>query len=281
MTQLLLDGAVDDRESVGEMKLPQLVDRAVALLKQHEPQDGYYLAFSGGKDSVCCKRLLQLSGVKFDGWYNNVTIDPPELVRFVKREHADCGWNNQQHSMMHAVANVVEGPPTRIHRWCCQQYKETGGYGRSRVIGVRAAESARRAVRWQETTEHWDGSAGFVCPIVYWTDAHVWGFIRDNSIPYCELYDQGFSRLGCVGCPMGSCEQKRMQFARWPRYEANWRRAVMANWTKWHAIPRRDGKPRAYAKFPDAETFYSWWLSAEAYAPTTGSCMSESLFTNE
>ena len=32
-----------------------------------------------------------------------------------------------------------------------------------------------------------------MCPICYWTDADVWEFHRLRELPYCELYDQGFT----------------------------------------------------------------------------------------
>ncbi len=56
-------------------------------------------------------------------------------------------------------------------------------------------------------------------PIIDWTDGEVWEFIKEYNIPYCCLYDQGFKRLGCIGCPMGSREQREMEFERYPKYK--------------------------------------------------------------
>lgn len=58
-----------------------------------------------------------------------------------------------------------------------------------------------------------------VNPIVDWTDGEVWEFIKEYNIPYCTLYDEGFKRLGCIGCPMGSKEQRIREFERWPKYK--------------------------------------------------------------
>ena len=55
-------------------------------------------------------------------------------------------------------------------------------------------------------------------PIIDWTTEEVWEFIREYHIPYCCLYDEGFKRLGCIGCPMGSKEQRVKEFERWPKY---------------------------------------------------------------
>lgn len=43
-----------------------------------------------------------------------------------------------------------------------------------------------------------------VNPIIDWTDDDVWEFIKAENIPYCGLYDCGYKRLGCVGCPMST-----------------------------------------------------------------------------
>ena len=56
-------------------------------------------------------------------------------------------------------------------------------------------------------------------PIIDWTEGEVWEFIKEYNIPYCCLYDEGFKRLGCIGCPMGSKEQRQHEFERWPKYK--------------------------------------------------------------
>ena len=55
-----------------------------------------------------------------------------------------------------------------------------------------------------------------VNPIADFTDADVWEFIHKYNVPYCKLYDDGFSRMGCIGCPMGNKNGREIQFARWP-----------------------------------------------------------------
>ena len=58
---------------------------AIERLKTFEPEKGYYFANSGGKDSGVCRHLLIKSGVKFDAHYNWTTVDPPELLRHIKK----------------------------------------------------------------------------------------------------------------------------------------------------------------------------------------------------
>ena len=62
------------------------VQRAVELVRGFEPPDKYYLAYSGGKDSIVVEAILRMAGVGYETHYNMTTVDPPELVRFVIRQ---------------------------------------------------------------------------------------------------------------------------------------------------------------------------------------------------
>lgn len=131
-------------------------------------------------------------------------------------------------------------PPTRIVRYCCSVLKENGGNGRFIATGVRWAESAKRKNRGIYENIHRVPSkrvilnndnddrrllfencqlrAKRVCnPIIDWTDDDVWDYIKSENIPVNSLYECGFSRVGCVGCPM-SGKSRVIGFARYPKY---------------------------------------------------------------
>ena len=57
-----------------------------------------------------------------------------------------------------------------------------------------------------------------VNPIIEWTDEDIWEFIKAENVPYCGLYDEGFKRLGCIGCPMAG-KAREKEFLRWPNYK--------------------------------------------------------------
>ena len=63
-------------------------------------------------------------------------------------------------------------------------------------------------------------------PIVDWLDEDVWEFLNTVAkVPHCELYDQGFTRLGCIGCPLQGREGMLRDFERYPRYKELYIRA--------------------------------------------------------
>ena len=47
-------------------------------------------------------------------------------------------------------------------------------------------------------------------PIIDWDDSEVWEFIHEYNVPYCELYDCGYKRLGCIGCPMSTHRKEEL-----------------------------------------------------------------------
>ena len=67
-------------------ELTQKIDMALKRIETFQRPEGLYLAFSGGKDSVVTKRLLDMAGAKYDAHYRVTSVDPPELVRFVIRQ---------------------------------------------------------------------------------------------------------------------------------------------------------------------------------------------------
>ena len=140
-------------------ELGDKVKASLERIKAFQPKngEGYYLAFSGGKDSVVCKHLLEMAGVKYDAHYNNTGIDPPELVRFIIEKHPDVirqfqtypeyyknpALSGKRITMFNLIPEKLM-PPTRTVRYCCSELKEAGGDGRKVITGVRWAESNNR-----------------------------------------------------------------------------------------------------------------------------------------
>jgi phosphoadenosine phosphosulfate reductase len=257
------------------LSLDEKVEKAIANFREyeaealrHDPVNGYYLCDSFGKDSGVILRLAQMSGVRFKAHHNLTTLDPPELIHFGIKHHPDTVIHRPKRPMLRAMVDGTRGPPTRLVRWCCEDYKEQGGAGMVRIFGVRAAESARRKANWKVWTPHRIDNAWVLNPILYWTDDDVWTFTKSRGVPYCSLYDEGFTRLGCIGCPM-SPASRLVCFYRWPRYERAWKRAVSAWWQKWSGTltkhgktrwldgERRDGQGR---KFNTADELWKWWM---------------------
>lgn len=191
------------------------VEEAIEFLREYEPARGYYLAFSGGKDSQVCEHLLMRSGCKYDTHMNLTSVDPPELLRFVREHYPHIDFIKPKKSMHQLI--VHKGfPPTRHIRYCCDWLKERGGKGRMIVNGIRREESAKRATYSFIEESLKMKKTWFYRPILNWTEGDVWEYIEENKLPYCSLYDEGFSRIGCVMCPKAGKVQMQIEAKRWP-----------------------------------------------------------------
>lgn len=275
------------------------VEVAIDRLKSFEPEEGYYLAFSGGKDSVVIKALADMAGVKYDAHYHHTSVEPPELVWFVREHHKDVSieWSIDKEGKRITMWNLIPQkslPPTRIVRYCCQALKEDGGNGRMCVTGVRWAESPNRRRNQGEVTIYKGNkeimrrlqengnfsstprggvvlnsdndesrkmveqcyrlSKTVVNPIIDWDDGEVWEFIKEYGVPYCGLYDEGFKRLGCVGCPMGGVALRQREFERWPKFKELYIKAFGKALEHIH----ERGKE---TKWNSAEDMFEWWMS--------------------
>ena len=238
-----------------------LIDTSIRTLQTYAPADGvpYYGAFSGGKDSVVIKEIARLADVPVMWHYNVTTLDPPELVRFIKREHSDVIFERPAKTFVQLVAS--KGLPTRRMRWCCHALKENASPKGARLIfGIRAAESARRAAAWQTFTRHRKTGDYAVCPILHWRDDDVWRFIRERELPYCHLYDEGYSRLGCILCPMARLWKRRRDVERYPSMV---RQVYTAAETRWNEQRAAGNAARTYTEFAEFREFWDWWLSDE------------------
>lgn len=262
--------------------LEQKIGRAVKAIQMFEAAalqmhpEGYYLAFSGGKDSQVVYQLAKMAGVKFTAHYHITTVDPPELVQFVKKEYPEVIMERPEMSMWKLI--VKKGfPPTRRVRYCCSELKERGGEGRFVITGVRWAESKSRSGRGlaeisgekeakvvllnndndekRRLIENCQIKGKRVLnPIVDWSDSEVWSFIHQHIHIYCSLYDCGFNRIGCIGCPLASVKKRKRELARYPKFEAAYLRTFE------RMLKERERDHDSDNEWKNAQDVYLWWM---------------------
>lgn len=264
-------------------QLQKKIEYSIELLRKCEDmalrmdkENGFYLAFSGGKDSQALYHIAKLAGVKFKAHMNLTSIDPPGVIRFVKSNYPDVELIKPKMSI-YDMAKKKGMLPTRIIRWCCAEYKEMSGAGKVTLIGIRHAESVRRSNRneietgdrkfsgnfdqWSEHKEKMVTCVGgndkiLVSPIIHWAEKDVWEFLNAQGIPHCSLYDKGYTRIGCICCPMSSYKQKIKEMNDFPHVQRNWENTI--DWlmkNKWKKTQKLQNKDLAF----------KWWISGKSF----------------
>jgi phosphoadenosine phosphosulfate reductase len=245
--QLKIDyetSSIKDKEEIS-------IDR----IKQFEPEEGYYLAFSGGKDSIVIEKLCELAKVKYTANYAHTTVDPPELIYFIRENYPNVNIIKPELSMWRLIEKK-KMPPTRRVRYCCEVLKEEGGQGRFVITGVRHEESSARSKRRYVEYDAYGSQSkkakkerekfnlmndndekrrmlehcqikgkNILNPIIDWTEQEVWEFIKKYNLEYPVLYDEGWDRIGCIGCPLAKTNTQLKEFRRYPKYYFNYIKA--------------------------------------------------------
>lgn len=120
-------------EEMGGVKpdgFDEKLQHSIELLQKSEKlaltmyEKGYYLAFSGGKDSQALYHVAQMAGVKFEAHYALTTLDPPELVYFIRDNYPDVIIDRPKLNF-HQLCIKKKLLPTLFIRFCCAELKET------------------------------------------------------------------------------------------------------------------------------------------------------------
>ena len=218
--------------------------------------------YSGGKDSDVILQLAKESGVPFRVTHNLTTADPPDNVYYIRRvfarlreEGIDCSINVPRRSLWKIMRETLV-IPARIMRVCCSELKERKMPDAPYIVtGVRWAESAGRRANSGIAMVHTasdrtarpakggllttdDASSRrlfeqcqmrgvrVLNPIIDWSDGDVWDYLASRGIEGNPLYKEGWTRIGCVGCPLAGRRARELAFARYPKLYKAWHDAI-------------------------------------------------------
>ena len=169
-------------------------------------------------------------------------------------------------------------PPTRLARYCCAVLKETTGNGRMIATGVRWAESSARAKNRSQfealaakrqnkmlLSDNDDKRQLFeactlkakriVNPIIDWTDDEIWEYAETEKLYMNPLYECGFKRVGCVGCPLAG-KSRTKEFAAFPKY----RDMYISAFARMLEARKAEGKNDSTGTWKSPIDVYHWWM---------------------
>lgn len=247
--------------------------------------------YSGGKDSDVMLELFKRSGIPFEVSNSHTTADAPQTVYHIRKVFRELElqgipckiekpmYQGKQTSMWKLIPPKMM-PPTRLVRYCCSVLKETGCANRYIATGVRWEESTSRKSRdefekightskesetFTEVMLMNDNAANrrmtelcmqknkmVVNPIIDWTHSDIWDYINSEHIDTCELYQMGYERVGCVGCPMAG-KRRWKEFADFPQYK----KLYIHAFERMLEERKRRGKE---SEWKTGEEVFLWWM---------------------
>lgn len=192
--------------------------------------DLFYLAFSGGKDSLVMLDLVQraLPHDSFEVIFGDTTMELSDIYKAVdatKNFYSDLKWHTARAPFDALDSWKFMGPPARKIRWCCPVHKagpslvkvkeiiaerrhcfvaDVKNFRAMAFIGVRAEESAQRATydKFSVSRKH-PAQINFY-PILEWTTAEIFLYLLAENLPFNQSYRNGLPRVGCKFCPLSS-----------------------------------------------------------------------------
>jgi len=183
--------------------------------------DVFYVAFSGGKDSVVTLDLVQraLPHNEFKVLFGDTGMEFPDTYDVIdkvgeKCEEAGIEFLVSRSNFTPEYTWNKIGPPAQKMRWCCgvhktapqilllREYTNNPHFRGMAMMGVRADESVTRS-KYDELnfgTKH-KGQYDYY-PILNWNSAELFLYMYQERLFLNETYKSGNSRAGCLVCPM-------------------------------------------------------------------------------
>lgn len=258
-----------------ELQAIYLLRHGANLATELNPS-GYWVGFSGGKDSQVLLDLVRRSGVPHTAHYNVTSIDPPDNVYFIRKHYPEVEFLHPKENFFKLIEK--KGLPTVAHRWCCDRLKERTSAGYVILTGVRAEESKKRASYEQvqirsrrKEHQHSNGrtidsimQAQHRCikgkdsimlyPLLNWTSQDVWDYITHHDLPINPCYQKN-SRVGCMFCPYASRKTILYYCQQYPSFYQLLLKSLAIYINKLSSDKKNLlGTPREY---------FNWWLTGD------------------
>lgn len=254
-----------------------LLSKAEETALRMNPEEGFFLGFSGGKDSQAVYHLCKLAGVAFQAYYSVTGIDTPETIRFIRENYPDVKFIHHKKNFFQLVEE--KGLPTITRRYCCERLKEHFGAGQCVLTGVRAEESKKRSSyaaieifsrrkehqgQSRKRDETWLAQEEHQCikgqdkimvrPILNWKTEDVFQFLIFVGAKVNPTYAK-HKRVGCMFCPFAPKYENEYFEKVYPGY----RRRLLLAIERW-------GKKNGYYGLSSAEEVLQWWKTKQSIA---------------
>ena len=219
----LVDIATMVRKNSGilETLTQETIQKVYNVYREYQKKvDVFYVAFSGGKDSIVVLDIIQkaLPHDEFMVLFGDTRMEFSDTYKTVEEIMNDCEQKNIRFYTSRSNYDPAEswrkfGPPSTVTRWCCSVHKTAPqvlllreilnkpDFSGMAFVGVRGDESVARS-KYDFVTFEGKHKGQYSCNVVLdWSSAEIFLYIYMNNLVMNEAYKKGNRRVGCLICP--------------------------------------------------------------------------------
>lgn len=187
-----VDDYMEEIINNNEPHIQEAISVITDCLTKYHPES-IFLCFNGGKDcTVLLHLLLCVLRYRFPNYTNPITClyiehhNPfPEIRTFVNEmaQYYNLDVITERQGIKDSLGNMLEHFEGRL---------------KACLMGTRRTDPFSDHLNLFHMTDAGWPQVMRVSPLLNWHYAQIWQYLRNYQVPYCCLYDQGFTSLGSV-----------------------------------------------------------------------------------
>ena len=210
-------------------KLHNAIDILTDALRLYGP-DQLFSSYNGGKDAVVLMHILRAVVAKYSA--DRGKIYRPKFIYFAVEDEFPEVLEHIKETAKQLALDLISYE-TNIKVGLQQHVDKMTSIGQDTpafALGTRKADPNCGNQDAFSPSSSWMPAFMRVNPILDWEYGHVWHFLRTFKLPYCSLYDQGYTSMGKRSDTRPNPALKRKQLSLLTGKDEYWPAYMLSDW---------------------------------------------------